>query len=428
MNLRQKIEQHLSAEAIFLIESVSTISSESGNATYLVGGAVRDVLLGRESYDLDFVTEGSGIELAEVLAQNHGGELVAHQQFGTAVWTPPKQLFDHTIDCITARRETYAHPAALPDVIVSNMKDDLFRRDFSINAMAVRLDGHHFGELLDLYGGASDLENQQIRVLHTKSFEDDPTRIFRAIRYMGRLNFKLEAHTESWLINQRDNIQLLSADRIRHELEKILVEADPYPILTLLEHYRCLEFIPHVVWGDLGEQNFNRLSHNLNDELGKVTLAESDIVRLRFLTWLFSSPPSAKTAFETAKALNFPAEWQNDIVRVLRFAQPSEDFETELPPSAVEKLFRGMSATQLTVLKSVQWLPPQFDNLIDRYFFEWQYIKPISDGNTLIKMGLQPGPRFKIILDALLAATLDGKIQSAEDEAALIESLSNGQK
>jgi tRNA nucleotidyltransferase (CCA-adding enzyme) len=189
-----------------------------GEGVYLVGGAVRDLLLGRTSFDVDLAVEGDAIEFARGL----GGEVTAHGRFGTAVVRFPD---GRQIDVVTCRRETYAAPAALPDVEAGTIEDDLARRDFTVNAMAASL-ASDFGRLVDLHGGRADLEQQTIRVLHERSFVDDPTRIFRAVRYEARLGFTMDEQTERLAREGVAGIGLLSPARMREEVVALLSEAE----------------------------------------------------------------------------------------------------------------------------------------------------------------------------------------------------------
>ena len=160
---------------------------QRGLPLYIVGGSVRDLVLGHRLNDFDLTLEGNAIALARSLASKHGGTITAHIKFGTANWLLPDHLkIDHpTLDLVSARSETYKHPVALPTVKLGSIADDLRRRDFTINAMAIRLDGSHFGELRDDLNGMEDLQNGIIRILYPRSFIDDPTRMYRAVRYAG---------------------------------------------------------------------------------------------------------------------------------------------------------------------------------------------------------------------------------------------------
>ena len=190
-----------------LLSIIADQAASLGMPCYLVGGFVRDLLLGKSVNDLDIVVEGDAIELGAALVKKHGGKLTPHTRFRTAIWHLPSTLrhvsrqsnafnvHPSTLDLITARKETYKHAGALPTIKPSTIDDDLRRRDFTINAMAVRLDGDHFGELLDPLNGQEDLEKGTIRVLYPRSFVDDPTRIFRAVRYEQRHTFSLQLET-----------------------------------------------------------------------------------------------------------------------------------------------------------------------------------------------------------------------------------------
>ena len=199
-----------------IADELRALDLPSGEGVYLVGGAVRDFLLGRESFDIDLAVEGDAIEFARRL----GGQVTAHGRFGTAVVRFPD---GRQLDVVTCRRETYAAPAALPDVEPGTIADDLARRDFTVNAMAASL-GEDFGRIFDPHGGRADLEIRTIRVLHERSFVDDPTRIFRAVRYEARLGFPMDQQTEGLAREGVGGIGLLSPARMREEVVALLSE------------------------------------------------------------------------------------------------------------------------------------------------------------------------------------------------------------
>ena len=424
MNLGDLVEQHLSVEASAIIKSVGQIAADLNQLVYLVGGAVRDVLLARSSTDLDFVTEGSGIELAQAVQEQHGGELTTHERFGTAVWTPPSELFAETIDFITARKEVYAHPAALPDVTPSTMHDDLFRRDFTINALAVPLVGNNVGAILDLYGGQTDLENGLIRVLHPQSFSDDPTRIFRALRYAGRLDFSLEKETALALKNSLEQIGLLSADRLRHEFEKIFAEPNPQPILELLNRFGVMAKISnHIGWNNNHHAAFETLKTVVKTKPGSIAVQESGMANLRLLAWICASAQPSKVADELAETLNLSADLRQDLKNILQFSSPDINIAADGKPGSIEKAFRHFNETQLAILQIVDFLPHQIKDSISTYFTQWRQIKTFSDGNTLRQLGIPPGPIYKKILDELIAAKLNGEVTTEQDELDLIKAI-----
>jgi len=214
-----------------IISIVGKIADELKLPVYLVGGPVRDKLLGISNYDLDFVVEGDGIKFAEALNKKLKGRLTVYRAFGTATISFKKMR----IDIVTARKESYEYPAAYPAVKPGTIKDDLYRRDFTINAMAIAINRKNFGELKDFYGGFKDLKKGIIRVMYDKSFIDDPTRIFRAVRFSVRFGFKIEQHTKK-LIKEAIEDELLgevNKGRIRKEIELFLKEKNPKKCLEM---------------------------------------------------------------------------------------------------------------------------------------------------------------------------------------------------
>jgi len=214
-----------------IIETVGKIADRLKVKAYIVGGPVRDKLLGIAGGDLDFVVEGDGIKFAEALNNALKGRIKIYRAFGTATI----KLKGERVDVVTARKETYKYPGAYPDVKPGTIKDDLFRRDFTINAMAMSMNKKSFGELVDFYGGKKDLKKGIIRVLHDKSFIDDPTRIFRAVRFSVRFGFKIELHTKKLIKGALLDglLREVNTGRIRKEIELLLKEKKPRRCLEL---------------------------------------------------------------------------------------------------------------------------------------------------------------------------------------------------
>jgi len=232
-----------------VLESVPEVAAERNVTVYLVGGMVRDLLLGRTSEDVDLVVEGDGIAFAEALAARHDGRCHPHVPFLTAVLTLPD---GHRVDVASARTEFYRTPAALPDVVTSLIRQDLYRRDFTINALAVVLAGARFGELVDFFGGRKDLQRRELRVLHSLSFIDDPTRAIRAVRYARRLGFTISPDTRDLVATAiREGVfERLSGQRLARELDLLLSEPHPAQSLALLAELGLLGAIsPELRWG-----------------------------------------------------------------------------------------------------------------------------------------------------------------------------------
>ncbi|MBI3538628.1 MAG: CCA tRNA nucleotidyltransferase, partial [Chloroflexi bacterium] len=230
-NLTPLLEKNLSSAVLTLLRAASATARALGFSLYAVGGFARDLLLNQPntfaslsaSLDLDLVVEGDAIALAEALQKKFGGRVRAHARFGTAIWNleaatvfrdaNPSQLTH--LDFATARREFYAHPSALPDVESSLIKQDLVRRDFTINTLAICLDPERFGDLLDPFGGEADLQRGVIRVLHNLSFSEDPTRILRAARFEARFDFQIETHTAELIGAALEMLPRVSGARVR---------------------------------------------------------------------------------------------------------------------------------------------------------------------------------------------------------------------
>ncbi|MEK7277150.1 MAG: hypothetical protein AAB427_07360, partial [Chloroflexota bacterium] len=270
-NLADQLAVTLATDRFALIRLVSDEAAKLNVSSFIVGGFVRDLLLGRPSADFDIVVEGNAIKLARALAAARGGRVTAHAQFGTAKWTlPPGSPLEH-LDFVSARTETYAHPSALPDVEHSSIQLDMRRRDFTINTLAIRLDGAAFGDLLDFWGGERDLREGLIRVLHSISFVDDPTRILRAARFEQRFHFRIEPRTAELIAHALHLLGRVSGDRLRHELEAILEEDEPDRILARLAELDVLSHI-HPDLAAAHKTAAYRLSHIAY----RVSPAESD--------------------------------------------------------------------------------------------------------------------------------------------------------
>lgn len=222
---------------------VAGLASKAGLELYAVGGCARDWAAGRESADIDFLVSGDAVALVETLAREYGGKYQKFGPFQTVRFFPAA---GGRLDFARFRKETYARPAALPQTCpAASVTEDLKRRDFACNAMAVRLDGPSAFELADPYGGLADVKTGLVRVLHPKSFEDDPTRLYRAARFAGRFGWRLEENTAALALAavQAGLPGLLSRERLRNELVKLLDEKNPLPALAMLKELGALAFI-----------------------------------------------------------------------------------------------------------------------------------------------------------------------------------------
>lgn len=230
------IEERLTPVLRRLVQEIGTLAARQRVAAYAVGGCVRDWLLGRPVDEVDIMVEGDGLALAKRFARAHTGKLTAHPQFGTATVEYRAGQDIQRVDFAACRKEVYTEPAAYPKVSPGSLKDDLFRRDFTVNAMAMYVSPKMFGRLVDLFGGVNDLQARVIRVLHAHSFRDDPSRMLRAIRFAERLHFTIEPQTAAWMrAALRENVLArLNRGRLRKELLAMLEEPDPLACLHAL--------------------------------------------------------------------------------------------------------------------------------------------------------------------------------------------------
>ncbi|HEX78629.1 MAG TPA: CCA tRNA nucleotidyltransferase, partial [Dehalococcoidia bacterium] len=245
-NLLKKMEEQLSAEIAGFLRDAGRLADGRNEKLYLVGGAVRDLLLGNTNLDIDLVVEGDAIALAGELFDVDAGKITVHRQFNTGKF----DWHGWSIDIASARKESYAHPGALPTVKPGSLDDDLHRRDFTINAMAISLSPGSYGRLIDPYSGQKDIEDKKIRILHQKSFIDDSTRIWRGLRYEQRLDFRLEPETLRLLKWDIPMVDTVSGDRIRYELECIFKEELPEKVLRRADELGILKKISPSLKGD----------------------------------------------------------------------------------------------------------------------------------------------------------------------------------
>ncbi|MBU4312035.1 MAG: hypothetical protein KJ706_04895 [Candidatus Omnitrophica bacterium] len=225
INLKKKFPK----KVFDIVKAAGALADKENIPAYIVGGPVRDLLLDLSNYDLDFVVEGDAIAFARKLSRSLKGGLKTYRAFKTATVT----YGDFRIDIVTARTETYKRPGSYPDVKPGTIKQDLFRRDFTVNAMAVSINKRKFGELVDFYNGLQDLRKGVVRVMHDKSFMDDPTRIFRAVRFCARFNFRIERHTKALMKKAAlaGFLGEVNRGRIRKEVELFLKEKAPLKCL-----------------------------------------------------------------------------------------------------------------------------------------------------------------------------------------------------
>ncbi|MBM2849754.1 MAG: hypothetical protein HW418_2696 [Anaerolineales bacterium] len=401
------LEKHLSASRRELLAHVRRIAEAGRLPVYLAGGFVRDLLLGLTPDDFDFVVEGDAPALARAVARELGGEVMAHAPFGTATWFVPGGA---AIDFATARTETYPQPAALPVVTPgASIAADLHRRDFTINAMALRVDGAHFGELLDPHGGQSDLAARAVRVLHPGSFVDDPTRLFRAVRYEQRLGFTIASGTLALIPGAWDALAALTGDRVRHEFELIFREPHVVAMLARLAGLDILPYVhPALRWGEREAARAAIIPELPVADWRLASPLEPDA--LYFALMLGAASPVEVTGALTR--LNTNGVVSRAVIEGIHlrvaWTRPSEAVAilgelSELGVVVAYVLHEGARAA------------------LNDYLARWRFVRAETIGDDLIARGLTPGPQFKRLLWELRAARLDGVITDIAGERELIQ-------
>jgi len=402
---------------------------ELGYSVYAVGGFVRDLLLKVENFDVDIVVEGDGIRLAEEFERKFSCRIRTHKKFGTGIILFPDGV---KFDVATARWEVYDSPAALPTVESASIKMDLYRRDFTINTLAIQLNPKAFGELIDFFGGIKDIKEKVIRVLHNLSFVEDPTRVFRAIRFEQRFGFQIGKHTQNLMKNAMKVgfLERLSGGRVLSELILILQEEDPLPALKRMRDFNLFHFlhislkfdeqaavlfeqVHHVIsWFDLLflEQRYERwliYFYSLIDFL-KEGEVEELCQRLAMNEKLKKRVTEGKLRADQTLLQIF--SWINSD----RQPKRSEIYDALNSLSTESKLFMMAKTTQVATRR-----------YISLYFTQLKDTKPLLRGTDLIQMGMKSGPSIKKALTGLLKARLDEQVITRQDE---MEYISKGQR
>ena len=341
------------------IRRVFAASEKAGIAVYAVGGCVRDALLGRSTRDLDLVVDGDASRLARKIRAASGGSFESFGRFGTVRFLWPD---GGRVDLARARTERYLAPAALPTVRPAQFEEDLKRRDFTVNAMARQLTKNGFGPLIDPFGGAADLRGKRLRALHSRSFRDDPTRLYRGARYAGRLGLRPEPKTAAWIKSGKRFTSLLSRERIRQELWRILEERDPGPAFRRVK-----------AWG---------LSDGIYPGFAYPRVSSTDpIVRLGLC--------AAVLGDKFVKSLPLGKEISRPILDALRV------IETKRSPSG------PLDSQAMKIVKGA--CPRQKPAAFKQAFLT---------GSDLVNAGFKPGPEFKKILESAAHAQWRGAIAS----------------
>jgi tRNA nucleotidyltransferase (CCA-adding enzyme) len=423
----------LSQKRLSLLRELGNLADEGGVSLYLVGGVVRDLLLKRETWDLDLTVEGDGIAFARLVADRYGAGLAVFERFATARLAFPDGL---KMDIATTRRESYAQPALLPTVQLASIEEDLSRRDFTINAMAIQLNRATFGQLLDPYGGQRDLRARTIRVLQAGSFQDDPTRIFRAIRFEQRFGFRLERDTSRLLAQTASTnlIQQLSGPRLQNEILLLFAERDPVRAITRLGQLKLLRFLHRRL---CYVKNVQRTVAAVPRALAWWGRRFPDSVIDKPIVYLMalSSESSQAVVATMIRRLALSREQAKKVNigrrRVDRVLKRLTD-KGRVRRSQIFRLLADFSDEACVLLLAKQRsMQSRLRGLLKRQllaFTKNRAIKTALTGRDLQTMGLQPGPLYTTILGKLLDARIDGVIVTEADERVFVRKWLGNQK
>jgi tRNA nucleotidyltransferase (CCA-adding enzyme) len=391
-----------------LLRLAGAMGREQGVAVAVVGGLVRDLLLpprGRPRRDVDLVVGGDALALAARLGRTLGARVVQHRAFLTATVEAPGGI---RLDLATARRETYAVPGALPAVVPAALSDDLGRRDFSINAIAVRVDGARWGEVLDPLGGLEDARRRRVRTLHPLSFVEDPTRIFRAVRFAVRLRCRLEAGTRrlARAAAALDAYGALSGDRLRAELRATLAEPAPPAVLCALGRLGAFRLL-------LPAYRFPAGAAARVAETAAATrhLALAGDTRETLALLALTAHLAANDRERVARRLGLPPGTCEALARAAREAPALvQALGGVRDPAVAFRLLRGMPET--TLAWALAGAGPAVRRLLRAHLTDWRTMRPLLRGGELAALGLGRGPAVGRLLTTLVEAQVAGRVRT----------------
>lgn len=418
-NMANILKERLPRKLVDRLKSFGHVADMLGYNAYLVGGLVRDVLLHKENFDVDIVIEGDGIEFAHEYAKHYEARVRSHKKFGTAVLIFPDGF---KVDVATARMEYYESPGSPPIVQTSSLRMDLYRRDFTINTLAIKLNKRDYGTLIDYFGGQRDIKEKVIRVLHNLSFVEDPTRVFRAIRFEQRFGFKIGKLTLALIKNavKIDALKEISGHRLFTELKLILSESDPIRAIERMNEFDLLQYIsPQIVYNE----KLKKLLEEIKSVIAWYRLLYLEEEFEPWQVYWYGLTSSLEDA-EFAKVMDFVGMVDNkskamvsqreklpDLVHALHgFSGDNYGLYTLLSPYDTEVLLYLMAKT----------FSEKARRLISLYFTKLKGTQVELSGKELIKLGMKPGPIFKQVFEDILQARLNQEIQSKEDELALV--------
>jgi len=397
-----------------LIYLISRFASKRKAYAYLVGGIVRDLILGIPNLDLDIVIQRKGLTFASEFARRHNAKLTTHPRFGTATLIMPNKI---KLDISTARLEVYPEPASLPIVRPGTIKEDLARRDFTINALAIDLLPESFGNLVDCHRGRQDLEAGVIRILHDLSFIDDPTRIIRAVRFEQRLKFRIEPHSLKLLKKaaKKGMLRRVSPHRLRDEITLILKEPLALKCIRRLGKLVKFDFIHPKL--KLNKATLRYLSA-IESQINWFNVNSPEYRSLDNWLMYFNGLLNSLNKRQLNQVCGRFGLCRREIKRIISYNRfPSKKSlllsRKNISPSRIYRILEPLSPEVVLLIKA-RYKNKFLNHNIEMFFRYYNKIRPYVSGKDLSNLGLKPGPDYKKILNRLLALQLDGRINSRQ--------------
>jgi len=415
-NVVRFLRERLGPRLIQVLEEIGRVADQLGCGAFVVGGFVRDLFLYRSDEDVDIVIEGDGIAFSKNYAKLVGARIHTYEKFGTAVIIFPDGF---KIDVASARMEYYKFPAALPVVEMSSIKLDLFRRDFTMNTLAIQLNSDRFGTLIDFFSARKDIKEKIIRVLHNLSFVEDPTRVFRAIRFEQRFDFTIGKLTAGLIENAvtMDFFRELSGKRVFSELRLILEEENPVAAITRLNDFKLLKVIhPSIIF----DKNFLALLNSVKKVISWHDLLFLDESYKKWIVYFLALIKNCdrERSEEICKRFELAPRFQK-IFCIERFnAEQCLGWLERHEPVSDSRLYQKLAGfkTELILYMMASARKETVKKSISHYFTRLRRVEISLRGRDLKKMKLNPGPIYREVLQAVFDAKLDGKLKTKKDE------------
>lgn len=415
ISLIERMDKLLSSEIITLLKNIGKHADKLDYQVFIIGGIVRDLVIGRKNEDIDIVVQGDGIAFAKSLSESLGGNVRIHEKFGTATWKFTSQL---KIDITTARTEYYDYPASLPTVEMSSLQEDLFRRDFTINAMAIQINQREFGKLIDFFHGYQDVEARKIKVLYNLSFVEDPTRILRAVRFEQRFGFEMDNQTFHLAQISVDKIASTSKKRLAQELHILLKEADPVKAIERLLQLGVLNYLVGTNICHKATSNLLRRFKASQDKLFiSIKNQASQQFSICYLIILFSNH---ENGLQLVKQFALNNEHIQIIEEISTLLELDQLYSTEIQLGEIHQQLKRYQLESILCYATLKQLSEQMIAVMTTYLISRLTIPKLIDGNDLKRLNIPPGPLYSEILQEIENLYLNKEISTKKDALLLI--------